>query len=305
MSCPLFWITDGTTLKTEGFCFKWVKFRPDMSVIFLFTYERKYKGVKQKLAGKIRDKAEYLKSRKVTMPQARAFSVHLLTASGSFLAFLSLDAASEKQWAAMWAWLGIALIVDAIDGPIARRLDVKYVLPTWSGETLDNIIDYVTYVLIPAFALYQSGIMGPVLSFLSAALMMVTSAIYYADTDMKSEENFFKGFPVVWNMLVFTVFVVQPAEWVAFAVVLVSAILSFMPVYFVHPVRVRRLRPLTLAVVLVWAMLSLMIVFYYHMQAPYTVRIGLMVSSLYIYCIGAVLQIFPDLGRRAAFDAGQ
>lgn len=265
-------------------------------MIFLFTYERKYKGVKQKLAGKIRDKAEYLKSRKVTMPQARAFSVHLLTASGSFLAFLSLVAASEKQWAAMWAWLGIALIVDAIDGPIARRLDVKYVLPTWSGETLDNIIDYVTYVLIPAFALYQSGLMGPVLSFLSAALIMVTSAIYYADTDMKSEENFFKGFPVVWNMLVFTVFVVQPAEWLAFAVVLVSAILSFMPVYFVHPVRVRRLRPLTLAVVLVWAMLSLMIVFYYHMQAPYPVRIGLMVSSVYIYCIGAVLQIFPNFG---------
>ncbi len=98
--------------------------------------------------------------KKVTWPQARAFSVHLLTASGSFLAFLSLVAASEQRWAAMFWWLGLALLVDGIDGPIARKLDVKEVLPTWSGELLDNIIDYVTYVLIPAFALYQRGFMG-------------------------------------------------------------------------------------------------------------------------------------------------
>ncbi|RCL00576.1 MAG: phosphatidylcholine synthase [Candidatus Tokpelaia sp. JSC189] len=262
--------------------------------------------MKQKLTSKIRDKPDYLKSRKMTMPQMRAFSVHLLTASGSFLAFLSLIAASEKQWAAMWAWLGMALVVDAIDGPIARRLDVKYVLPTWSGETLDNIIDYVTYVLIPAFALYQSVLIGPILSFLSAAVIMVTSAVYYADTNMKSEENFFKGFPVVWNVLVFTVFIVQPAEWVAFAVVLISAILSFMPIYFVHPMRVRRLRPLTLAIGFIWALLSLISIFYYHMTAaPYPVRIGLIASGLYIYCIGAVLQFFPNIGQETAFNTDQ
>ena len=98
--------------------------------------------------------------RKVTWPQASAFSVHLLTASGSFLAFLSLVAASEERWTAMFWWLGLALFVDGIDGPIARKLEVKEILPTWSGELLDNIIDYVTYVLIPAFALYQRGLDG-------------------------------------------------------------------------------------------------------------------------------------------------
>jgi len=275
--------------------------RLDMSVVFLLIYQGKYEGVKQKFTGKIKNKAELLKARKVTMPQARAFSVHLLTASGSFLAFLSLVAASEKQWSATWAWLGIALIVDAIDGPIARRLDVKYVLPAWSGELLDNVIDYVTYVLIPAFALYQSGLMGPGLSFLSAALIVVTSAIYYADTDMKTEENFFKGFPVVWNMVVFTLFVVQPTEWIAFTVVLVSAVLSFLPIYFIHPVRVRRLRSLTAVFVSVWAVLSAVAIFYYRMDAPDWLRIGLIASSLYVYCIGAILQLFPDLGRSVTF----
>ena len=147
-----------------------------------------------------------MKRKKVTWPQARAFSVHLFTASGSFLAFVSLVAASEERWTAMFWWLGLALLVDGIDGPIARKLEVKEILPTWSGDLLDNIIDYMTYVLIPAFALYQRGFMGERLSFLSAAIIVISSAIYYADTGMKTKENFFKGFPVVWNMVVFTLY---------------------------------------------------------------------------------------------------
>ena len=146
----------------------------------------------------------------------------------------------------MFWWLGLALFVDGIDGPIARKLEVKEILPTWSGELLDNIIDYVTYVLIPAFALYQRGFMGERLSFLSAAIIVVSSAIYYADTGMKTKENFFKGFPVVWNMVVFTLFVIEPGQWVSFAVVVAAGILTFVPINFIHPVRVVRLRPINL-----------------------------------------------------------
>lgn len=253
--------------------------------------------MKHKLADKIKDGAGRLKPKKVTMPQARAFSVHLLTASGSFLAFLSLVAASEKQWTAMFGWLGLALFVDGIDGPIARRLDVKYVLPNWSGELLDNIIDYVTYVLIPAFALYQSGFMGAGLSFLSGAIIVITSAIYYADTSMKTKENFFKGFPVVWNMVVFSLFVISPGEWVAFATVVVSAILSFMPIYFLHPVRVVRLRAVNLTIFLGWCAFAVIAIFY-QLHAPLWVVLGLTATGIYIYVIGFILQIFPNLGHK-------
>src|SRR5690606_32298359 len=176
----------------------------------------------------------------MTSPQAKAFSAHILTASGSLLAFLALLAASEERWTAMFWWLGLALLVDGIDGPFARKLQVKDLLPNWSGDMLDNIIDYVTYVLIPAFALYQSGFMGEGLSFLSAAIIVVSSAIYYADTGTKTKENFFKGFPVVWNMIVFTLFVISPGEKVSFAIVVISAILTFTPIHFIHPVRVER-----------------------------------------------------------------
>ncbi len=239
--------------------------------------------------------------KKVTAPQAKAFSVHLLTASGSFLAFLSLVAASEERWPAMFFWLGLALFVDGIDGPIARKLQVKEVLPAWSGETLDNIIDYITYVLIPAFALYQSGFMGTGLSFLSAAIIVVSSAVYYADTGMKTEENFFKGFPVVWNMLVFTLFITTPGEWVAFGVVVAAAVLSFVPVWFLHPVRVVRLRNINLAVVAIWALfgaISLLQGF----QSPFLVKAVICVAGLYLFGIGAVLQVFRNLGRRRSIQ---
>lgn len=235
--------------------------------------------------------------KKVTWPQARAFSVHLLTASGSFLAFLSLVAAAEKQWTAMFLWLGLALFVDGIDGPIARKLEVKEVLPNWSGEMLDNIIDYVTYVLIPAFALYQSGFMGEGLSFLSAAIIVVSSAIYYADIGMKTRENFFKGFPVVWNMLVFTLFVVQTGEWASFAVVVIAAAVSFMPIHFLHPVRVKRLRPLNLGVFFAWCGLGI-IALIQNMEASLVIQAGVAITAVYLFVIGGIMQLFPRLGLR-------
>lgn len=233
--------------------------------------------------------------KKVTAPQAKAFSVHLLTASGSFLAFLSLVAASEQRWTAMFWWLGLALLVDGIDGPIARKLQVKEVLPTWSGDLLDNIIDYVTYVLLPAFALYQRGFMGEGLSFASAAIIVISSAIYYADTGMKTKENFFKGFPVVWNMVVFTLFVIEPGEMLSFGVVVIAAALSFTPVYFLHPVRVQRLRPLNLGIFLLWCGLA-MVALLQDMHADLWVKAAIAASGVYLFCIGGVMQLFPKLG---------
>lgn len=235
--------------------------------------------------------------KKVTAPQAKAFSVHLLTASGSFLAFLSVVAASEARWTAMFWWLGAALLVDGVDGPIARKLQVKDVLPHWSGDLLDSVIDYVTYVLIPAFALYRSGFMGPGLSFISAAIIVITSAVYYADTGMKTRENFFKGFPVVWNMVVFSLFIVEPGESLAFAVVIVSAVLTFLPVHFLHPVRVVRLRKLNLGIFFLWCALGI-VALLYSLRSPEWVRIGIAATGLYLYVIGAVMQAIPSLGRK-------
>jgi phosphatidylcholine synthase len=268
-------------------------------------------GVRAMTAGKIAW-PQVKPRKKVTAPQAKAFSVHLLTASGSFLAFLSLVAASEERWTAMFFWLGLALFVDGIDGPIARRLQVKDVLPTWSGELLDNIIDYVTYVLIPAYALYQRGLMGEGLSFVSAAIIVVSSAIYYADTGMKTKEHFFKGFPVVWNMVVFTLFVIEPGEWASFVVVLVAGLLTFVPIHFIHPVRVERLRPINLGIMLLWVAFGVLALAQAALTAWYSqigvqpsdvssfTKIGITATGVYLFCIGGVMQLLPWLGAKKA-----
>jgi phosphatidylcholine synthase len=162
---------------------------------------------------------------------------------------------------------------------------------------LDNIIDYVTYVLIPAFALYQRGFMGERLSFLSAAIIVVSSAIYYADTGMKTKENFFKGFPVVWNMIVFTLFVIEPGQWASFAVVVIAGILTFVPMYFLHPVRVERLRSINLPIFLAWCGFGA-IALLQSMNAHLFVKYGIAATSLYLFVIGGIMQLFPNLGAR-------
>jgi len=250
-----------------------------------------------------------------------AFSVHLFTASGAFWAFLALVAAAEYRFNIMWWWLGVALLVDGLDGPLARYFKVKEVLPNWSGETLDNIIDYATFVLIPAFALYQSGFLDDGVSFLAAAVIVCTSAIYYADTRMKTHNNSFRGFPVCWNMVVFTLFVLQPGWAIALSVVVLSAILTFAPIQFVHPVRVKTLRKLTLFVLAIWCLSGLValyenmdasmweligldhrplslqhIIVFRNMDVSLMTKIGIATSGIYLYTVGFFIQLF-DLGN--------
>lgn len=235
--------------------------------------------------------------RRVPYAEIRAFSVHILTASGSFLAFLGVVAAAEHRFVDMFWWLGLALAVDGIDGPIARKVRVREVLPNWSGDTLDNIIDYVTYVLLPAFALYESGMIGEPWSFVAAGMIVVSSAIYYADMGMKTEEYFFSGFPVVWNMIVFTLFVVDASAVTAMTLVVVSVVLTFLPINFLHPVRVKRLRPLNLGIFLLWCVLggaALLL----HFKTPGWILYPFIATGLYLYVVGAVLQFFPGIGRR-------
>jgi len=147
--------------------------------------------------------------------------------------------------------------------------------------------------MIPAFLLYQSGLMGKYISFLAAAVIVVTSAIYYADTRMKTEDYGFKGFPVCWNMVVFTLLVTSPSERLSIAFVLVTAALTFLPIIFVHPVRVKVLRPLTLTMLGVWFAGGL-VALYYDLHSPSWVNVVIALSGLYLFTIGLILQL---LGR--------
>lgn len=214
-----------------------------------------------------------------------AFTVHVFTASGAALGLLALIFATGGHWAAMFFCLGVALVVDGIDGPLARAFDVKTVLPRWSGEGLDFVVDYVTYVFVPAYAIAASGYLPDILAIPLAMVIVVTGALYFADSNMKTGENYFRGFPAVWNLVAFYIYVLTPEPWVAAVVVIALAILTFVPVRFVHPLRVKRWRILNIALMLVWAALAVIAVIANLVPGP-AVRIALCVIALYFLVVG-------------------
>ncbi|HZO45630.1 MAG TPA: CDP-alcohol phosphatidyltransferase family protein [Xanthobacteraceae bacterium] len=216
---------------------------------------------------------------------ARAFAVHLFTAAGVALGFVALIAAFERRWTLMFWCLGVALFIDGIDGTFARKYRVAEVLPRWSGDTLDLVVDFVTYVFVPAYAIAASGLLPPVLAIPAALLIVVTSALYFADREMKTEDNYFRGFPALWNAVAFYLFVLKPAPWLTAGVIVVLAVLTFVPFKFLHPFRVTWLRALTLAALVLWGVLAGAALFYDLDPGPW-IAYGLVIVALYFVAVG-------------------
>src|SRR6187551_3348464 len=189
--------------------------------------------------------------------RAAAFSVHIFTALGAGIALMALLEAVREHWAAMFAWLGAALVVDALDGPIARRFDVVRLQPNWSGEVLDLVVDFVTYVFVPAYAITASGLLLPVAAPVLGIGIMVSGALYFADRRMKTSDNHFRGFPALWNLAAFYLFLLHLPPILSTLGIAILIALTFAPFHVLHPVRVVRLRWLTLWLVAAWAVLAI------------------------------------------------
>ena len=175
-------------------------------------------------------------------PRFKALSVHLLTATGSVLSMLAMLAAVEGKWDMMFLWLVGALVVDGVDGPLARHYHVKTNWPTYDGVLMDLIIDYLTYVFIPAFALFQSGLLPGWTGWCAIIVIVFGSVVYFADTRMKTKDNSFAGFPGCWNMVILVLFALKPNFWVMLALVVILAASMFSNLKFIHPVRTARWR---------------------------------------------------------------
>jgi len=217
----------------------------------------------------------------------RAWAVHGLTACGAALALMALIFATGGHWEAMFFCLGLALIVDGVDGPLAREFRVAEVLPRWSGDTLDLVVDFVTYVFVPAYAIAASGLMPEFFAIPAGMIVVVTGAIYFADRRMKTEDNYFRGFPAVWNLAAFYLYVLQPPEWIAAAGVVVLAVVSFMPIRFLHPLRVRQWHWLNIALLALWAALALVALVAGLQPGPF-VTVPLVLIALYFFAAGLV-----------------
>ena len=175
-----------------------------------------------------------------------AFGVHGFTALGAALGFQALIATAAHKWEVAFAWLGAALIVDGLDGPMARRLAVADKLPRFSGERLDLIIDYLTYVVAPAYMIHEAGLVPVELASVAATMILVTSLFHFVDHESKTADGFFVGFPATWNIVALYLFIFPMAESVAIVVLALLCLLTFAPFKWVHPIRVKFRRPLTM-----------------------------------------------------------
>ena len=167
-----------------------------------------------------------------------AWSVHLFTASGAVLGFLALLAAEAGSWRIAFAWLLLSLIVDGADGWLARRVGVKEVLPHFDGHLVDYVVDYFTYVIVPALIAYRAGLFPPALGLTATAFILLVATYTYGNLGAKTDDGYFVCFPGLWNILIFFLFVLGLGPAVNVAVVAVFGVLSFVPVHFVHPFRV-------------------------------------------------------------------
>jgi phosphatidylcholine synthase len=230
--------------------------------------------------------------------RAAAFCVHILTASGAVFALLALMAAVRGNWSRMFLWLVVALLIDAVDGNLARRVNVADKLPQWSGERLDSVVDFTTYVFVPAYAMAASGLLPQGAALALGALIVVTGALYFADRRMKTADNYFRGFPVLWNIVAFYLFLLEPPPWIGAASIALLMVLTFLPFHFVHPVRVRRWRAINIAMLLLWSALGVAAIVQ-NMNPPSWVTLGLCAVAIYFLLVGlprsAVDDGMPDV----------
>ena len=214
-----------------------------------------------------------------------AASVHLLTASGAVLALLALRAVHDGDWQMMFVWLSAALVVDAVDGPLARRLAVTTVLPRFSGERLDLIVDYLTYVAVPAFALTEAQLLPEAARLPAAAAVLLSSLFHVADLKSKTEEGYFVGFPAIWNIILLYLFALNFPPYVSLAIVAIFVFLTFVPMLSVHPFRVARLRPFTCLVTALWAGAAALAIAN-PFPSPHWVQALMILTALYLAGVG-------------------
>lgn len=222
----------------------------------------------------------------------KAYLVHLLTATGAVLSMLAMLAAVQGNWALMFTWLVVAFAVDGVDGPLARKYEVKTHAPQIDGVLLDLIIDYLTYVFIPAYALFKSNLLPGWTGWLAIIVITYASVIYFADTRMKTKDNSFAGFPGCWNMFAIVIFALRPDFWVTLGLVVILSGAMFTNLKFIHPVRTERWRNVSLPIALAWTVFAGWCAASNFDSGPIS-HWGLALTSLYLLFAGIAQQVVP------------
>jgi phosphatidylcholine synthase len=227
------------------------------------------------------------------LPRFLAWSVHLYTALGSLAALAAMRETVAGDPRAAFAWMAVALVIDSSDGALARAARVKEVVPTYDGSKLDDIVDYLNYVVVPMFFAMQMNMLPASCAGAIAAAPLLASAYGFCQSAAKTADFFFTGFPSYWNIAVFYLYVGGVSPTANAIVLVVLSALVFVPIGYLYPTRQTFLRPLTITLAILWGLALLVVL--YRMPEP---SLGLVYGSLAFPVYYFALSIYLDVERR-------
>ena len=195
------------------------------------------------------------------LSKAPSYLVHLFTALGVVFGFLALLATVDGKIPEAFLWLAFALFVDGVDGTLARAVNVKQNTPEIDGAILDNIIDYLNYVVVPVFIFYSLGMAPEQYLLLSCIAILLVSCFTFINTNIKTDDFYFSGFPAIWNIVVLYFYILESSEFTNFIFVILFCVLTFIPFKYVHPFRVVEFRKITLMITSIWMITTTILLF--------------------------------------------
>lgn len=219
---------------------------------------------------------------------AAAWGVHLFTASGAVCGLLAILAIFEANWKMMIVWMIVAMLVDGFDGMLARWADVKKYANGIDGALLDNILDYLNYVLVPALFLIKADVLPESVRLLAACSILLTSAYQFTQTDAKTDDHHFKGFPSYWNVAALYMLLMNLSPWVNFGFLMLFNIMVFIPIKYIYPSRNSYLRTLTLGLTYLYGAIGIWGLLQYPNQPQWVVWASFIYVGYYL-----VLSVIP------------
>ena len=234
------------------------------------------------------------------------WAVHVFTASGAFFGLMALLAIYHQQWMASFWFMGIAVVVDAVDGLFARLIKIKRVIPEINGELLDNLVDFVNYTIVPAFFILVAPLVPEFWRIPCAIAITFSSAYQFTQVDAKTSDHFFKGFPSYWNIVVFYLYFCQMNAWANVAVLFVLAVLCFIPIKYIYPSRLdyltnnKALRLATLLATIVWGIATGGLMWIYPQTNHFLVFIS--ISYMILYMLASLYRTLVPLRNETFLD---
>jgi len=223
-----------------------------------------------------------------------AWLAHLYTASGAVLAFLAALAVIAQDYRAAFFWLALQIVVDATDGMLARRAQVSTRIPWFNGAKLDDIVDYLTYVFVPALIVWRAGLVSDGWALVVASAMVLSSAYGFNCAAAKTADHYFTGFPSYWNIVAFYLYTLGWPRVANAALVVLLSLAVFVPIRYVYPSRTVQLKPVTIGLGLVWGALMLLMLWEYP-DVPRTVFWASLVYPSYYFAASVWLQFGSGL----------